>query len=146
LPVGRRLALQSGFTLVELLVVIVILGILSAVVVFALRGAGDKGQKAAVQTDERTIRTALEVFCAQNDRYPTQGNEMGELVDRKYLGNPSKYHTLQTGDGPGSFPADPPEGQSIDPEGNCPGDVGPSKYKLIPIKPPDAPDPPDPCP
>ncbi|MEJ7765954.1 MAG: type II secretion system protein, partial [Acidimicrobiales bacterium] len=46
---------QAGFTLVELLVVIVILGILSAVVVFAVRGSGDKGKEAAVATDARTI-------------------------------------------------------------------------------------------
>jgi len=34
---------DRGYTLIELLIVIVILGILSAVVVFAVRGAGDKG-------------------------------------------------------------------------------------------------------
>ena len=41
---------QGGFTLVELLVVIAILGILAAIVVFAVAGVGDKGQAAADKT------------------------------------------------------------------------------------------------
>lgn len=40
---------ENGLTLIELLVVIIILGILSAVVVFAVRGTGDKGQDAAIR-------------------------------------------------------------------------------------------------
>ena len=116
---------EGGFTLVELLVVIVILGILSAVVVFAVRGAGDKGQQAAVATDERTIRTALEVFCAKNSRYPGAGpwagNPMGELFNGKYLSSPSEYHTLVTPGDPNNVPP------SV--EGNCPG-AGPTTYQL----------------
>jgi len=88
---------QSGFTLVELLVVIVILGILSAVVVFAVRGAGDKGSRAALATDERNIRTAQEAFCAQNGRYAEMGdaNQPGTLVGDKFLSEPSKYRGWQ---------------------------------------------------
>ena len=42
---------ESGFTLVELLVVIAILGILAAIVVFAVGGINDKGTTAANKTD-----------------------------------------------------------------------------------------------
>jgi len=82
---------QGGFTLIELLVVIVILGVLSAVVVFAVRGAGDKGENAAAVTDSKTVRTAEEAFCAQNGRYGT----MQELVEQKFLSEGSTISEVQ---------------------------------------------------
>lgn len=62
---------QDGFTLIELLVVIVILGVLAAIVVFSVRGIGDKGRKSAVAADAATLRTAEESFCAKHGHYGT---------------------------------------------------------------------------
>ena len=87
---------QAGFTLVELLVVIAILGILSGVVVFAVRGIGDRGRGVAVATDERILRTAEESYCAQNGRY---GAEY-ELVRDGFLTGMSEYHAIAVGDDP----------------------------------------------
>lgn len=56
---------QEGFTLVELLVVIVILGILAAIVVFAVTGITSNGQKSACQVDAKTIQNAEEAAFAQ---------------------------------------------------------------------------------
>ena len=67
----RRAAGEGGFTLIELLVVIVILGILAGVVVFAVSGINDKGERAACQTDTRTLRTAMEANYASKGSYPT---------------------------------------------------------------------------
>jgi len=57
---------DKGFTLVELLIVIVILGILATVTVFAVRGITDQGQSSACATDRRTLQVAVEAFLAQN--------------------------------------------------------------------------------
>jgi len=55
---------DKGFTLVELLIVIVILGILAAVTVFAVRGITDKGQENSCATEKRAIETAFEAYYA----------------------------------------------------------------------------------
>ena len=55
---------QGGFTLVELLVVIVILGILAAIVVFAVGGITDKGQTSATSIDVTNLQVAEEAFFA----------------------------------------------------------------------------------
>ncbi|MFN8050416.1 MAG: prepilin-type N-terminal cleavage/methylation domain-containing protein [Acidimicrobiales bacterium] len=67
----REMRSQSGFTLIELLVVIAILGILAAVVVFAVGGITDNGQTAACKIDLRTLKTAVQAYKAQNNVYPT---------------------------------------------------------------------------
>jgi prepilin-type N-terminal cleavage/methylation domain-containing protein len=62
---------QKGFTLVELLVVIVILGVLAAVVVFAVGGITNSSKSSACKIEVRTVNTAVQAFFAQNSRYPT---------------------------------------------------------------------------
>lgn len=81
---------QEGFTLIELLVVIIILGVLSSVVVFAVRGVGDKGQASAVAIDARTIKTAEEAHCAQFGRYASAD----ELFAAKFLSDKPTYNLV----------------------------------------------------
>jgi general secretion pathway protein G len=57
---------DRGFTLVELLIVIVILGILATVTVFAVRGITNQGKTSACTADQNTLQTALESYYAQN--------------------------------------------------------------------------------
>ncbi len=61
---------DKGFTLVELLIVIVILGILATVTVFAVRGITDKGQTNACAVERRTLDTAIEAFFADTGADP----------------------------------------------------------------------------
>jgi prepilin-type N-terminal cleavage/methylation domain-containing protein len=57
---------DKGFTLVELLIVIVILGILATVTVFAVRGITDQGRTSACAADKKTLEVAIETFYAKN--------------------------------------------------------------------------------
>ena len=67
--------IERGFTLVELLVVIVILGVLAAVVVFAVSGITDKGKSSACKIEVRTVNTAIQAFNAKSatNTYPPAG-------------------------------------------------------------------------
>ena len=74
---------DKGFTLVELLIVIVILGILATITVFAVRGITDQGQTSACNADEKTMETALEAYFAQNGTTNVPSEQ--ELVDSGLL-------------------------------------------------------------
>jgi general secretion pathway protein G len=62
---------ERGFTLVELLVVIVILGILAAVVVFAVGGTTENAQKSACKAERNTVESAVEAYNARTGQYPS---------------------------------------------------------------------------
>ena len=63
---------DKGFTLVELLIVIVILGILATVTVFAVSGITDRGQQNACAVEKRALETATEAYFVENSQtFPT---------------------------------------------------------------------------
>jgi prepilin-type N-terminal cleavage/methylation domain-containing protein len=63
---------DKGFTLVELLIVIVILGILATVTVFAVRGITDQGKTSTCAGDKRTLEVAVEAYYAKFNANPTE--------------------------------------------------------------------------
>jgi prepilin-type N-terminal cleavage/methylation domain-containing protein len=62
--------IERGFTLVELLIVIVILGILAGIVVFAVGNLTSNAKTNACNTEKSTIVAAAEAYKAQNGSYP----------------------------------------------------------------------------
>lgn len=65
---------QQGFTIVELLIVIVVIGILAALVITTFNGIQQKGRDTERQTDIKALHGQLEAYYAQNGRYPTLAN------------------------------------------------------------------------
>lgn len=67
----KKVINEAGFTLVELMIVIVIVGILAAVAVPIYQGNINKAKMTECDAALGTIRTALRVYYAENREYPT---------------------------------------------------------------------------
>lgn len=89
---ARQIRSESGFTLVELLIVIVILGILTAVVVFSVGGLRTSGNEAACRAQEKTVQVALEAYNGRMGTYPGYlGAAPFATLDPAVAANP-QYH------------------------------------------------------
>lgn len=62
---------NQGFTIVELLIVIVVIGILALLVITTYSGIQAKARNAKRQTDVASLQTQLEAFFSQNGYYPS---------------------------------------------------------------------------
>ncbi len=76
---------DSGFTLIEILIVIVVLGILAAVVVFALGSQTTKSAKTACMADAKTVETAATAFATEN---PSANVTQANLLSSSFAGGP----------------------------------------------------------
>ena len=67
---------KSGFTIVELLIVIVVIAILAAITIVAYNGIQNRAYDSAVQSDFNKIASKLEVYkiTDQDNKYPTGGS------------------------------------------------------------------------
>jgi len=79
IPHSRRNRAR-GFTLIEIMVVVVIMGILAALVVPKLMGRTDDARIIAAKQDIATIMQALKLYKLDNQRYPTTEQGLQALI------------------------------------------------------------------
>ena len=120
--------MKRGFSLVELVIVVAVLGIMAAIVVTQFQSHSTEARRTVAQDNLRTLRSAIELYTAQHggvppgyenddpETVPTSSNFCDQLMaDRKYLSkipkNSFNNHTniLMIGNGQ-TFPANPVPG------------------------------------
>lgn len=124
---------QSGFTIVELLIVIVVIGILAALVITTFNGIQQKGRDTERQTDIKAIHGQLEAYYAQSGYYPTFTNLTTDTwrddnmrgLDDGALQDPSGSTLSSTAATAGSrtysYIPSPTGCDNVSPETNCTG-------------------------
>lgn len=70
---------NAGFTIVELLIVIVVIAILASITVVAYSGIQSRANDTAVQSDLRNISQQIEIYYAENGHYPRLLSEVESL-------------------------------------------------------------------
>jgi len=67
------LAKQKGFTIVELLIVIVVIGILAAIVIVAFNGVQTRARDSSKESSVTSLMKAIELYNAEEGNYPSAG-------------------------------------------------------------------------
>ena len=75
-------ALQKGFTLIELMVVLVIIGVLAALIVPNVLDRADDARVMAAKTDVNNLMQALKLYKLDNQRLPTSEQGLQALIAR----------------------------------------------------------------
>ncbi len=96
---------SAGFTLVEIMVVVVILSILAAIVVPKIMSRPDQARTARVQQDIRALGAALDLYRLDNFNYPTTDDGLEALVSKP--GNLSSGANWKEGGYVKKIPKDP---------------------------------------
>jgi general secretion pathway protein G len=78
----QRFSLDRGFTLIEIMVVITILGILAALIVPRVVGRTDDARIAAARQDIASVMQALKLYRLDNGRYPTTEQGLQALITK----------------------------------------------------------------
>jgi general secretion pathway protein G len=81
---------NRGFTLIELMVVIVILGILAGLIVPRIMGRPEEARQAKARIQIESIETALKLYKLDNGNYPTTEQGLEALVEAPEVGELAK--------------------------------------------------------
>lgn len=80
--VSRKRSSQSGFTLIEMIIVVTIVGLLAGIALVNVRHAQRKAAENILKANLTNMRKAIDDFYADKQRYPAG---LQELVDEKYM-------------------------------------------------------------
>ena len=86
----ETLASSAGFTLIELMIVVVIISILAGSAVMIFRGSVEKTKKTTVENDFAVFETAIEAYRSLHDSPPTTEEGLQKLIDEGLLKNKKK--------------------------------------------------------
>ena len=101
---AMRTNMAKGFTLVEILIVVVILGILAAIVVPQFTNAANDARQGNVETQTSTLENQIELYAAQNNGiYPT----VAELTANPANGSTTGWSVMIDGNYIKEAPANP---------------------------------------
>jgi general secretion pathway protein G len=78
---------QAGFTLIELMVVIIILGVLAGLIIPRVMGRPDEARQAKAKIQIESIESALKLYKLDNGGYPTTEQGLKALVEAPAAGN-----------------------------------------------------------
>ncbi|MGY0218948.1 type II secretion system major pseudopilin GspG [Endozoicomonadaceae bacterium StTr2] len=73
---------QTGFTLIEIMVVVVILGILAALIVPNIMSRPDQAKVTAARSDIKALSSAMEIYRLDNGHYPSTEQGLEALVSK----------------------------------------------------------------
>ncbi len=79
---SNRCRRHTGFTLIELMVVLVIIGILAALIVPNVLDRADDARTTAAKTDVNNLMLALKLYKLDNQRYPTSEQGLQALIKK----------------------------------------------------------------
>ena len=83
---------QRGFTLIEIMVVVVILGVLAAIIVPKFLGRPDEAKVTKAKVDIKSLEEALGLFKLDNGFYPSTEQGLKALVEKPEIGRiPEKF-------------------------------------------------------
>lgn len=110
---------EAGFTLVELMVVIVIIGLLATVVVINVMPANDRAAVTKAKADIATLEQGVEMYRLNNLRYPSSEEGLDALVSGNFIrrlpndpwGNPYVYSAPGSGGQPFQIASYGPDGE-----------------------------------